>query len=63
MSTGPGGLDWRTHSVGPARPCRLCHRPAFCRDEHGRPCHKVCAERHLTHTPAAGSAAGLLDAA
>jgi hypothetical protein len=41
-------LDWRDHSVGPARPCRICRTPAICRDEHGQPCHKVCAEHSLT---------------
>jgi hypothetical protein len=40
-----GWLDWREHRVGPARPCRICARPAICRDAHDRPCHKVCAER------------------
>jgi hypothetical protein len=42
----PGGwLDWREHRVGPGLPCRLCGRPAICRDDDGRPCHKVCAEQ------------------
>jgi hypothetical protein len=40
-----GWLDWRHHSVGPARPCRICARPAMCRDHLGLPCHKVCAEQ------------------
>ena len=47
-----GWLDWREHSVGPARPCRICGRPAICRDERDLPCHKVCAEQHPTATPA-----------
>jgi len=42
-----GWLDWRAHSVGPARPCRICAGLAICRDENGRPCHKVCAETQL----------------
>jgi hypothetical protein len=46
------GLDWRHHTIGPLRPCLLCQRPALLRDEHGRPCHKVCAEQ-ATATPAA----------
>lgn len=41
------GLDWRAHRVGPAKPCRLCGKPALCRDEDGDPCHKVCAEEAL----------------
>ncbi|HZV81212.1 MAG TPA: hypothetical protein VFF53_03485 [Geobacteraceae bacterium] len=28
-------------------PCRICGRGAFCKDEDGAPCHKVCAERLL----------------
>ena len=47
-ATAAGWLDWRDHSVGPARPCRICTRPAICRDEHGQPCHKTCAEQHPT---------------
>jgi hypothetical protein len=39
-------LDWRDHNVGPARPCRICRRPAICRDHLDRPCHKTCAEQH-----------------
>ncbi|MFY1669516.1 hypothetical protein ACN27G_06110 [Plantactinospora sp. WMMB334] len=31
-----------------ARPCRLCGKGAHMRDEHGRPCHKVCAEQAAT---------------
>jgi len=46
--TATGWLDWREHSVGPARPCRICTRPAICRDDQGRPCHKVCAEQQHT---------------
>lgn len=37
-------LDWRKHRVGDPQPCRICGRPAICRDENGVPCHKVCAE-------------------
>ena len=40
-------LDWRTHSVGRLLPGRHCGRGALMRDEHGRPCHKACAERAL----------------
>jgi hypothetical protein len=43
------GLDWRRHQVGSrwakGKACVLCGRPALMRDEAGRPCHKVCAER------------------
>jgi len=49
----PTGLDWRDRAHwGNDRllPCRYCHRPAFCRDEDGRPAHKVCAELALTAT-------------
>lgn len=45
-ATTGGWLDWRDHSVGPPLPCRICGRPAMCRDHLGRPCHKVCAEQH-----------------
>jgi hypothetical protein len=55
-----GWLDWRENSVGPARPCRICDRPALCRDEHGRPCHKLCAER-LPAVAEDGSAALVID--
>lgn len=41
MST---ALDWRRHRIGPPAPCRYCRRPALCRDQHGKPCHKTCAE-------------------
>jgi hypothetical protein len=37
-------LDWRKHRIGPSLPCRYCGGSAMCRDEGGRPCHKVCAE-------------------
>lgn len=46
---GPGWLDWRNHRTGPAQPCRICTRPAICRDERGDPCHKVCAETLPCH--------------
>ena len=52
-----GWLDWRSHSVGPARPCRICSRPAICRDEHTRPCHKVCAEQQPATARAESDAA------
>ncbi len=52
--SGPArGLDWRdrTHwGGGRLSPCRHCHRPAFCRDDNGRPAHKVCAESAQTAT-------------
>ena len=38
-------LDWKRHAMGPPMPCRLCGQGALMRDEHGRPCHKVCAEK------------------
>jgi hypothetical protein len=47
------GLDWRDRAHwggGRLLPCRHCHRPAFCRDDTGRPAHKVCAELALTST-------------
>jgi len=47
MTSDAGWLDWRTHSTGPALPCRICGRPSILRDEHERPCHKVCAESRL----------------
>lgn len=41
-------FDWRGGQVGYTRlACRICGRGAFCRDEDGRPCHKVCAEALL----------------
>lgn len=55
-----GWLDWRTHDVGPARPCRICTRPAMCRDQRGRPCHKVCAETQPTATVAPADADALV---
>jgi len=43
-------LDWsdrsRHHLARPAR-CRVCGQVAQLRDEQGRACHKVCAEREL----------------
>ena len=46
------GLDWHRHAVGRQRlPCRLCGQGAFLRDEHGRPCHKVCAEAAIDAAP------------
>lgn len=58
-----GWLDWRAHSVGPARPCRICRVPAICRDEHDRPCHKVCAEQQQPAAAAAGPDALVVDLA
>ena len=46
-TTEPGFLDWRTHSTGPALPCRICGRRSILRDENERPCHKTCAEARL----------------
>lgn len=41
-------FDWRSHRVGYVREaCRICGRGAFCKDEDGHPCHKVCAEQLL----------------
>lgn len=41
-------LDWRGHRVGyTRRRCRICGTPAYCTDEDGSPCHKVCAEGEL----------------
>lgn len=40
-------LDWADHRAGSAMPCRICAGVAHLRDELGRPCHKVCAEREL----------------
>lgn len=42
-------LDWsdRGHHLPKPGPCRLCRRVAHLRDEQGRACHKVCAEREL----------------
>ncbi|MEW2353064.1 hypothetical protein [Spirillospora sp. NPDC029432] len=46
--TGPhGSLNWRNAAHwggGRHLPCIHCRRGAFCRDDHGRPCHKTCAE-------------------
>ncbi len=47
MTRPPTGLNWRSavHWGGGRRlPCAHCGRGAFCRDEHGHPCHKTCAE-------------------
>lgn len=46
-------LDWRKHTMGPRRPCRLCGKPALLRDDKRKPCHKVCAEAELTAKAAA----------
>lgn len=57
------GLNWRDRAHwghGRLLPCRLCYRPAFCRDDDGRPCHKTCAELALTNTaPNTTASAGL----
>jgi hypothetical protein len=42
-------LNWAKNAVGDPQPCWLCRKPAFMRDDNGRPCHKVCAESHLTN--------------
>lgn len=49
------GLDWSKHDVGRAAKCRLCGRPAWLRDENGKPCHKVCAEDELNRRAAAAA--------
>jgi hypothetical protein len=51
-------LEWhdREHFSPIAAACRLCGRPAYCRDDQRRPCHKVCAEAEAEHAaPAAAS--------
>jgi hypothetical protein len=42
-------LDWRDNSHWSPRDarCRLCNRMTPLRDDAGRPCHKVCAEREI----------------
>lgn len=45
--TGGVFMDWGLHKVGDPRPCRVCSRPAHCRDCTGTPCHKTCAEAEL----------------
>lgn len=45
MGSGPVVLDWHKHKLGARLTCRLCPQKALMRDEQGRPCHKVCAER------------------
>lgn len=42
-------LDWRGpgHWARMERPCRVCGRATFLRDESGRPCNKTCAESEL----------------
>lgn len=42
-------LNWSKNAVGDPRACRICRKPALMRDQDGRPCHKVCAESHLTN--------------
>src|SRR5690349_6896433 len=52
MTTKAAGFDWSGHRVGAALPCRICGRPAICRDAADRPCHKVCADdRAAPSTP------------
>jgi hypothetical protein len=47
----PVVLDWRDHPLClAAGVCRICGRPAWCRDENGRCCHKVCAEQATDRT-------------
>ncbi|MBN1170545.1 MAG: hypothetical protein JXA67_00025 [Micromonosporaceae bacterium] len=50
-------LDWRHHRIGPPRACRICHQPALMRDQHGQPCHKVCAETTPLRDPHTGTGA------
>jgi hypothetical protein len=52
--------DWRTHSVGSPLPCQICHHPAMCRDEHGHPCHKVCADGEPASVPIDGDRVALV---
>lgn len=55
MTTPTTGLDWSSAAHwggGTLLPCRHCGRPAFCRDDAGRPAHKTCAERVAAETPA-----------
>lgn len=43
-------LDWRTgdhYRAGRGRTCRSCFGPTVLVDDHGRPCHKLCAEADL----------------
>lgn len=40
-------LDWRKNTAGPPRACRICGKPAICRDEVGKPAHKVCVELEI----------------
>jgi len=43
-------LDWRdgmTHFSRIPKPCRICGKSAFCRDDDRIPCHKVCAEAEI----------------
>jgi hypothetical protein len=46
-------LDWRHYSHFADFPaaCRYCGGDAHCRDDNGRPAHKVCAETALEQTP------------
>jgi hypothetical protein len=49
MSATRTALDWRHSRIGPPAPCELCGEPALCRaPQTGQPCHKSCAEQHLT---------------
>lgn len=43
-------LDWSArHHVAPAPgPCRVCRNSAYLLDDHGRHCHKTCAEAELS---------------
>jgi len=47
-------FNWSSHTTGDRLPCRICGSGAFMRDQHGRPCHKVCAENEATEQAAQG---------
>lgn len=47
----PVHLDWSKKPYRydrEAAPCRICGTGAHMRDEHGTPCHKICAEQEAT---------------
>jgi hypothetical protein len=47
MTTVVLGWSDRSHFSPDLKPCRICYRPAFIRDDAGRPCHKGCAQNEL----------------